>query len=78
MAINPIIENAKWMNRSFPVCTTCAVEYDWSIDYGNDESEFVILSGSAPPGVELPPRCEYCNVKALPGDRYCVGCGAPT
>lgn len=23
------------------------------------------------------PRCSYCNVRALPNDRFCEGCGAP-
>lgn len=22
-------------------------------------------------------RCSYCNVRALPNDRFCEGCGAP-
>ena len=22
-------------------------------------------------------RCRYCNIKALPNERLCVGCGAP-
>ena len=29
-------------------------------------------------GEEITPcRCEYCDVKSLPEDRLCVGCGAP-
>ena len=24
-----------------------------------------------------PCRCPYCGVRAVPGDRYCDGCGAP-
>ena len=23
-------------------------------------------------------RCEYCGVRFLPKERFCIGCGAPT
>lgn len=32
------------------------------------------------PEIKSPPvetRCSYCNLRALPEDRFCEGCGAP-
>ena len=41
---------------------------------GGPPMDFGYTEPKPVPAIE---RCEYCNIKAFPSERLCVGCGAP-
>ena len=77
----PPTERVKRIVYGSVFCDTGVPRYGMPGDTGWPRGDWhkrgPLIDYNPPPKKIVPIRCPYCNVRALPEDRFCEGCGAP-
>ena len=65
------------IHAKYPVMSGDTALPGYLCDTGYSSYPSITQTGIVKTSAKVDQRCSYCNVRALPEDRFCEGCGAP-